>query len=199
MEKSHFFALASRLKYIQRWGLMRNTTKENVQEHSAQVAMVAHGLALIGNAFHNRHYDANLATVVALYHDIEEIYTGDIPTPVKQTSPEANTIHKHIAEAARERLLSILPSRLRNDYAALIHPESNASVFALVKAADKICALIKCLEELNSGNHEFHSAHDQIKTELNELATTLPEINTFLALYLDSFSQTLDQLQKPAD
>ena len=191
---SRFFALVARMRYIQRWGLMRNTVVENVQEHSCQVAMVAHALALLSKHKFGRDVDANLTSVIGLYHDAEEVFTGDIPTPVKNADGESAAVHSRIADVARAALLGYLPEDRREHYANLLNPDKASYESKLVKAADKICAYLKCVEETKAGNSEFEQAGAQIKHDLEKLARDLPEITDFLATYLGAFELSLDQL-----
>ena len=191
---SRFFALMARLRYIQRWGLMRNTVPEDVQAHSAQVAMVAHGLALIAQQQLGRDVDANAVGMAALYHDAEEIFTGDIPTPVKKADPESEIVHQRIAQVARNSLLQQVPENLRASYEPLLQPDQEAYGSKLIKAADKVCAYLKCVEETKAGNGEFTQARQQIWQELQRLQAQLPELVLFLELYLEAFELSLDQL-----
>ena len=151
---SHFFAYLSRMRFIQRWALMRNTAPENVQEHSHQVAVLAHALAVIRNEKFGGHADAGAVAVAALYHDASEILTGDMPTPIKYYNPEIRDAYRKVEAVASDKLLSMLPDELRADYEPIIKIEDETTK-KLVKAADKLSALIKCMEEQRSGNHEF--------------------------------------------
>ena len=193
-DSSRFFALIARLRYIQRWGLMRNTVIENVQEHSCQVAMVAHALALLGKHKFGRDVDVNLTGMIGLYHDAEEVFTGDIPTPVKNADGDSAAVHTRIAAVARAALLGYLPEERRADYSQLLNPDKASYEARLVKAADKICAYLKCIEETKTGNSEFEQAGNQIKSDLEKLAHDLPEVKDFLATYLGAFELSLDQL-----
>ena len=189
MENS-FFAILFRQKYIKRWGLMRNTTDENLSEHSAETAFVAHALALIGNKIYGKNYDANNIAVMALYHDAAEIYTGDLPTPVKYYSEEMRKNYKQIEAAAEKILVSHLPTEFREIYGDIISGASGEDKI-LIKAADKICALIKCIEEGKSGNSEFASAEKATRASLEKM--DCPEANYFMKEFLPAFLETIDE------
>ena len=143
----HFYAYVSRMRYIQRWGLMRNTSDENDMEHALQTAIIAHGIALIGNSRYGRDYDAEHVMALAVYHDAGEVITGDMPTPVKHNNPILRAEYAKLEEAASERLLSMLPPDVREEYRPLIAHDESTAEWRLVKAADRISAYIKCLEE----------------------------------------------------
>jgi len=190
---SHFFAYLARMKFIQRWGLMRNTRPENIQEHSLQVAMIAHGLAVIRNRQFGRKVDPQRIAALALYHDIGEVITGDLATPIKHFNPQIKTAYSEIEVVARQKLFDMLPEELREDYRPLFFlQEADAEHWQLLKAADKICAYLKCLEELKAGNQEFSRAEKAIKREIDRL--DLPEVSYFMEVFVPSFSLTLDEL-----
>lgn len=186
-----FFALLSRMRYITRWGLMRNTFSENIQEHSHQVAVLAHGLALIRRDILGLEADPERCATAALFHDASEILTGDLPTPIKYYNPDIKTAYKQVERVSGDKLLAMLPEELRESYAPLIH-EEDASVHSIVKAADKLSAHIKCIEELKAGNQEFESAAAQTRRALEEM--DLPELNWFLEHCLPAFAKNLDEL-----
>ena len=190
--KSHFFAYISRMRFIQRWALMRNTAQENVQEHSHQVAVLAHALAVIRNEMFGGTVDAGAVTAAALYHDASEILTGDMPTPIKYFNPGIRTAYKEVEAVAEQNLLAMLPEELRSVYTPIL-TEVPAEVAAIVKAADKLSAYIKCVEELKAGNNEFREAAAQTRKALEEY--DLPEVRYFLDTFMDSFSLTLDELK----
>lgn len=192
--QNSFFALIFRQKYIKRWGLMRNVSDENLAEHSAQVAMLAHALALIGNKRLARSYDLGKVTLAALYHDGAEVYTGDLPTPVKYNSPELRQSYALIEEQAASSLLSHLPADLRADYAPLVREDLPSEILRLVKAADKLAAYIKCVEEVKCGNSEFADAKKTTFAALKKME--LPELEVFLEEFLPAFELTLDEMQK---
>lgn len=191
MEQYSFFALIARMKNITRWGLMRNTFSENIQEHSHMVAVLAHGLALIRRDILGLQADPERCATAALFHDASEILTGDLPTPIKYHSPEIHDAYKQVERLSGEKLLSLLPEQLRGSYAPLVL-EDDPSVLDIVKAADKLSAHIKCLEELRAGNQEFAAAARQTRSALEALQ--LPELDWFMANCLSPFRETLDDL-----
>ena len=186
-----FYALMSRMRYITRWGLMRNTFSENIQEHSHQVAVLAHGLALIRRDILGLEADPERCATAALFHDASEILTGDLPTPIKYYNPDIKEAYKQVERVSGDKLLAMLPEELRESYAPLIH-EEDPSVHSIVKAADKLSAHIKCIEELKAGNQEFESAAAQTRRALEEM--DLPELNWFLEHCLPAFAKNLDEL-----
>ena len=190
--KSHFFAYLSRMRFIQRWALMRNTAPENVQEHSHQAAVLAHALAVIRNEKFGGRVDAGAVAAAALYHDASEILTGDMPTPIKYDNPAIQHAYKEVEAVAERKLLALLPQELREAYAPVL-TEVDPEVERLVKAADKLSAYIKCVEELKAGNAEFRDAAAQTRKALEGYG--LPEVEYFLETFMDSFSLTLDQLK----
>jgi 5'-deoxynucleotidase len=191
--KSHFFAHLARMKLINRWPLMRNINTENVQEHSLQVAMVAHGLALIRNKFFNGQLDANKIATIALFHDVSEVLTGDLPTPVKYYNPAIQEEYKKIEKIAEQKLIDMVPEAFRQDYAALIDQQYFTKDEAfVVKAADVICAYLKTLEELSAGNREFELAKKRLDRILQDYQS--PEVDYFLKAYVPSFSLSLDEI-----
>ncbi|CAN5641557.1 5'-deoxynucleotidase [soil metagenome] len=190
---SHFFAYLARMKFIQRWGLMRNTDPENIMEHSLQVAQVAHALAVINNRYRGGCVSPERTATLALYHDASEVITGDLATPIKYFNPQIKTAYREIEVVAKSKLLAMLPDALKGEYAALLTPDGeDQEAWALVRAADKICAYLKCLEEQRAGNGEFAQAEKAIKAELDRTAT--PEVRFFLERFVPSFSLTLDEL-----
>lgn len=190
--KSHFFAYVSRMRFIQRWALMRNTAPENVQEHSHQVAVLAHALAVIRNEKFGGAVDPGAVAAAALYHDASEILTGDMPTPIKYDNPAIRAAYKDVEAVANQKLLGLLPPELRAVYAPIL-AESDPEVRQIVKAADKLSAYLKCMEELKAGNAEFRQAAAQTRRALEGYG--LPEVNYFLETFADSFSLSLDELQ----
>ena len=189
--KSHFFAYISRMRFIQRWALMRNTAPENVQEHSHQVAVLAHALAVIRNERFGGQVDAGAVAVAALYHDASEILTGDMPTPIKDDNPAIRKAYKEVEKVAEDKLLRLLPPDMQPVYKQVLRPDAETE--ALVKAADKLSAHIKCLEEEKAGNHEFCAAARQTRQALEDMH--LPEVDLFLEEFLPSFRLTLDELE----
>jgi 5'-deoxynucleotidase len=192
---SHFFAYLSRMKFIRRWGLMHSTHPENIQEHSLQVALVAHALGMIRNQLYGGSVDVARVAILALYHDAHEVLTGDLPTPVKYFNPDIAASYRAIEAAAQQRLLSMLPEPLRPEFAALLCPQPGESVYTeLVEAADKLCAYLKCLEERAAGNLEFAHAEQTLRARIEQF--DLAEVRYFLATFAPSFGLTLDELQR---
>ena len=190
---SHLFAYLARMKFIQRWGLMRNTYPENIQEHSARVAMIAHALAVIRNRLFDGAINPERVATLALYHDTSEVLTGDLPNPVKYFNPDIKTAYKAIEAAADQQLFGMVPSELQDDFRAyFIANEADPAEYQLVKAADKLCAYLKCLEEISSGNQEFIKAEKALRTSVDEL--DLPEVHYFVKTFVPSFRLTLDEL-----
>nr|MDD6335847.1 5'-deoxynucleotidase [bacterium] len=192
---SAFFAMMGRMKHIKRWGLMRNTQSENIQEHTAQCAAIAHALALLGNRRLGKAWDAQHIAVLALYHEAAEVITGDLATPIKYFDPEIKSAYKRIEGLAANHLLHLLPEDLQEDFAPLILPEPGSGEARLVKAADKLCAYLKCLEELKAGNSEFERAAASTRDAI--LALDCPEAELFLDIFGPSFSLTLDEITLP--
>lgn len=186
-----FFAVISRMKYIDRWALMRNTISENISEHSLETAFIAHALALLRNRRFGGNVNTERCALLAMYHDTTEIITGDLPTPVKYYNPEIRSVYAEIENVAAERLLSYLPDDLRADYEPLFVPdEQDKEIWKLVKAADKISALIKCIEERKMGNDDFSSAEKSTLESIHALE--IPEAEMFIDEFLPAFGLTLD-------
>ena len=190
----HFFAYMNRMKYIRRWGLMRNTQAENDMEHAFQTAMIAHAIALLGNARYRRDYDAEHIMALAMYHDASEVITGDLPTPVKHNNPVIRDEYHRLEAIADQRLLRMLPEDIRPTYETLIGTEEKGVEWRIVKAADKISAYIKCMEERQSGSHEFEAAEAQQLAALHEMHC--PEAEYFIEHMLPCFAQNLDELTR---
>lgn len=189
---SHFFALMSRMKHINRWGLMNNTKTENICEHSLMVAMLAHALVVISNKRFDTTLDSEHVTVLAMYHDASEIITGDMPTPIKYFNPKISEAYKQIERVAEEKLVSYLPEDLRDEFSPLLTiGEKDAEYAPFVKAADKLSALIKCIEEEKIGNREFSQAKCTIEKSLSEM--NLPYVDVFMDEFIPSFYLTLDE------
>ena len=186
-----FFPMISRMRYINRWGLMRNTRLENIQEHSHEVAVLAHALAVLQNKYFGGRVDPGEVAVAALYHDASEIITGDMPTPIKYDNPELRTAYQELEDLAENKLLSMLPEDLRPDFTAAIKIP-DPEIRALVKAADKLSAYLKCVEELKAGNCEFRKAREQTYAALCE--NPIPALQYFMEHFLDGFELTLDEL-----
>ena len=185
----NFFAYLSRMRYIRRWGLMRNTFSENIQEHSHMVAVIAHALAVIRVEVYGGQADPGAAAAAALFHDAPEILTGDLPTPVKYYNPAIRDSYRQVEAVSAQKLLSMLPPALRGAYAPWLTEDYDPELRALVKAADKL----KCVEELKAGNTEFKKAADQTRAALE--ASPLPEVDYFMEHFLPGFSLTLDELE----
>lgn len=191
-----FFALISRMKNITRWSLMRNSFPENVQEHSHMVAVIAHALAVIRRDIYGIPCDPDRAASAALFHDASEIYTGDMPTPVKYFNPDIMAAYKQVEQLAADKLLSTLPAEMRPAYEVLLK-EEGGDLQPLVKAADKLSAYIKCLEELKSGSSEFSLAARQTEARLKALK--MPEVDYFMQHFIPAFDLTLDELNTKPD
>jgi len=187
--KSHFFAMLSRMKNINRWGLMRNVRNENLCEHSFETAVIAHALAEIANNRLGAELDADKIAVCALFHDTTEILTGDMPTPVKYYNDDIKKAYKQVEKTAQDKLLSLLPDYLKNSYSKVYETDSLTESY--VKAADKLSALIKCIEELSMGNKEFESAKKSTEKSIKEL--NLEAADIFLKEFIPSYSLTLDE------
>lgn len=193
MKRYSFFAMISRMKYINRWGLMRNTREENLSEHSGETAVIAHALALIGNQRLNKNYNPERAALLALYHDSPEIITGDLPTPIKYHSRNIKSAYDDVEGIAKARLIRMLPEDLKDEYNSILNmtEAEDKELKPLVKAADKLSAVIKCIEEAKSGNREFEKAEHALRDTLKNL--NVPEANIFMEEFLPAFSLTLDE------
>ncbi len=188
-----FFALIFRQKYIKRWGLMHNLRDESLAEHSSETAILAHALATIGNTYFKKNYNVERAVTLALFHDIPEVYTGDLPTPIKYFSDEMRENYKLIEENAVNALISHLPTELAPQYKELLSADGD-ELYRIVKAADKLSALIKCIEEEKSGNYEFSAAKAATLASLERMGSE--EADYFIEHFLPSFTLTLDEMQK---
>lgn len=192
---SNFFAMVNRMKLIDRWALMQNSKAENIAEHSHSVAVIAHALALIGNKRFGKGYDAQRVCLLALYHDTTEVITGDMPTPVKYYNDDIKSVYKSIEGIAGQRLLAMLPEEFTEDYKPLFeHSDEDKELWVLVKAADKISALIKCIEETRMGNREFDIALKAQEKLINEIQ--LDEVKYFKENFLPAYYLTLDEHTK---
>ncbi len=187
----NFFAFLGRMKYINRWGLMRNSYVENIQEHSLQVAMIAHGLAVIRNKYFGGNIDAKKVAAAAMYHDASEIITGDLPTPIKYYNNEIIASYKDIEKKANRKILSFLPLEMREEYEELFFVKDEYEE-KIIKAADKLGAYIKCVEETNAGNGEFATAKNAVKKWLD--GCDMPEVAYFMGNFMEGFSLTLDEM-----
>ena len=194
MDTYGFFAMMARLKWIDRWALMRNSSDENLSEHSLEAAMIAHALCVIGNERFGRKLNADRAAVIGMFHDVSEILTGDMPTPVKYFNRKIRSAYKDIEQDANTRLLNLLPEDLRTQYTDVLDPGDDYSQEKLmVKGADKLSAYIKCIEERKAGNREFESAERSTLAALHEM--NLPEVETFLEEFIPAYEKTLDEIR----
>lgn len=191
---NQFFAYMARLRLIRRWSLMRNTQPENDAEHSLQVAMMAHGIALIARERYGRDIDAEHVLALAVYHDASEVLTGDLPTPVKYHSDDLRSAFHSLEDQANERLAAMLPEDIRGGIQQCM-TEKDTYAAAIVKAADRISAYAKCVEEQRAGNHEFDAAAETIRRSID--AIDLPEVQTFMREMMPAFALTLDELNRP--
>lgn len=190
---NNFFGMLARMKYINRWGLMRNTNNENIAEHSLQVAVIAHALAVIGNVRLGKNLNAEHIAMMGIMHDTSEIITGDLPTPIKYYAPEIRDAYKKVEHIAANQLLSEIPEDMRDAYKEILI-ENESEEWKYVKAADKLSAYIKCIEEKNTGNKDFSKAETAIKQALEEM--NMEETNTFIEEFLASYTMTLDEINK---
>ncbi len=195
----HFFAYLARMKLIDRWSLMRCTQRENVQEHSLQVAVVAHALALIKKKYFGGSIAPEKVALFAIFHDATEVLTGDLPTPVKYYNDEIRKAYQEIESHSTEQLLKLLPAEFRPEYRELLDiPETESEAANMVKAADSICAYIKCLEELAAGNKEFSRAQKSIGEKIQALCRA-PEVDYFVKNFVPGFSMTIDEISEPLE
>ena len=193
MKNNNFYAMLSRMKYINRWGLMRNTIKENIAEHSLDTAILAHALAVIGNAYFDKNLNAERIAVLAMFHDVTEIITGDMPTPVKYYSTEIRDAYKELEVVAKKQLLTGLPELLRESYDSLfLETKEEENLWKYVKAADKISAYIKCIEEHKAGNTDFIKAEKTIEQAIKDM--NIPEADYFMKEFIPAYQKTLDEL-----
>ena len=191
----NFFAMVNRMRLIDRWALMQNTSKENIAEHSHTVAIIAHALAVIGNKKFNKKYDAQRVALLALYHDTTEVITGDMPTPVKYYNDDIKSVYKDIEKVAGQRLLNMLPDDFKDEYKPFFEKqEKDIELWKLVKAADKISALIKCIEEDRMGNKEFEKALEAQEKKIKSI--DMPEVKYFIDNFIQSYYLTLDEHTK---
>ena len=189
---NNFYAMLSRMKYINRWGLMRNTIHENISEHSLDVAIIAHALAIFSNIYFNNNINAERIALLAMFHDCTEIITGDLPTPIKYFAPEIREAYKEVENVAKDRLLDGLPTELKSVYEPLlVETEEERELWRFVKAADKLSALIKCVEEKRMGNDDFIKAEASTLKSLKDM--DMPEVEMFLKEYFPAYSLTLDE------
>ena len=191
----NFFAYMARMKLIRRWGLMKSRTEENIAEHSLQVAQIAHALALIKNKKFGGNINADRVATIALYHETSEVLTGDLPTPIKYYNSEIRNSYKDIESSSNKKLISTIHEDFRADYSEIIEVDSNSYEYKLVKAADKLSAYVKAIEEMQIGNREFAMAEKTLQGEVETCAAGMPEVAWFCENYLDGFRKTLDELE----
>ena len=189
----NFYAFLDRMKYIRRWALMRSSQEENIMEHSQQVAMFAHALAVIDREVYKNSPDVLKTVLCALYHESSEVMTGDLPTPIKYYNPAIRGAYRQIEDCATDKLLSMLPEELQGGIAPYVKPDCESYEYALVKAADKLSAYVKCLEELKAGNAEFKKAKESIGRELK--AKKMPCVDYFMEKFIPGFLLTLDEME----
>lgn len=189
----NFYAFMDRMKYIKRWSLMRSVREENIMEHSQQVAMLAHALAVINNKIYNGNADAEKCVMYAVYHECSEVMTGDLPTPIKYFNNSIHGAYKNLEEQACDKLLAMLPEELRGEIGVYVKPDTQSQEYKLVKAADRLAAYVKCLEEHRCGNAEFEKAKKSIEEDLH--SRNLQEVEYFFEHFIASFNLTLDELE----
>ncbi len=189
---SKFFAFLGRMKLIDRWALMRNTTTEDVAQHTTQVAMIAHALCVIENTLYGGTLDGDRAAVMALYHEAAEVVTGDLPTPVKYYDADINRAYKNIESRAELKLLDTLPDELKNAFSVCVQPDKSSAEYKIVKRADKLSALVKCVEELAVGNNEFKNAYEATVKDLR--GAPEKSVKYFLDVFVPAYSMSLDYL-----
>lgn len=187
-----FFAFINRMKYIKRWSLMRSVREENIMEHSQQVAVIAHALAVISNKIYNNNINVEKVVLLAQYHEVGEVITGDLPTPIKYFNPEIKSAYKDLEKGACEKLIAMLPENLRSEYAEYVMPDEKTEEYKLVKCADRLAAYLKCVEEIRAGNAEFKKAKVTIGAELKNLKRL--EVDYYLKEFAPAFDLTLDEL-----
>ena len=187
-----FFAFLNRMKYIRRWSLMRSVREENIMEHSQQVAVIAHALAVINNKKFGGSVDVAKTVLLAQYHEVGEVITGDLPTPIKYFNPEINTAYKDLEHNASKRLLGMLPEMMQSEYEQYILPNEDSEEYKLVKCADRLSAYLKCVEEVKAGNSEFKKAKSSIGQDLKSMKR--PEVDYYLKEFAPAFDLSLDEL-----
>ena len=187
-----FFAYLNRMKYIRRWSLMRSVCDENIQEHSQQVAVIAHALALIAKENFNKDIDVNKTVLIAQYHEVGEVITGDLPTPIKYFNPEIKTAYKDLEYNASKRILGMLPEIMQSEYEQYVLPDETTEEYKLVKCADRLSAYLKCVEEVKAGNSEFKKAKSSIGQDLKSMKR--PEVDYYLKEFAPAYELSLDEL-----
>lgn len=191
--KYDFFAYMARMKYIKRWCLMHSVVEENIMEHSQQVTVIAHALALIGNKYFGKTYDIEKVLLYAVYHECGEVITGDLPTPIKYFNKDINAAYKGLEELACNKIVSTLPDELIDEYSSFVLPDTSSAEYKIMKKADRIAAYIKCVEELKTGNKEFKKAKDSIEKDIKDCEEE--EVKYFIKNVLPVYNKTLDELE----
>ena len=189
---SKFFAYLNRMKYIKRWSLMRSVREENIMEHSQQVAVIAHALALIRKKIFNKDIDVYKTVLYAQYHEVGEVITGDLPTPIKYFNPDIQSAYKDLERLSCERILNMLPESLQDEYKTFVLPDEDSEEYKLAKAADRLSAYLKCVEEVKAGNSEFKKAKKTIENDLK--SKNIAEVDYYLKEFAPAFELTLDEL-----
>ncbi len=189
---SKFFAYLDRMKYIKRWSLMRSVRDENIMEHSQQVSVIAHALALVSNKIYGQNLDIAKVVLLAQYHEVSEVITGDLPTPIKYFNPEIKSAYKDLEKNAAERILNMLPDELKGEYEGYVLPDTDSDEYKIVKYADRISAYVKCVEEIKAGNSEFKKAKASIEKELKNCQNQAVEY--YFKNFVPAYSLTLDEL-----
>lgn len=189
---SKFFAYLDRMKYIKRWSLMRSIREENIMEHSQQVAVIAHALCLINNKIFGGNANVTDTVLLAQYHEVGEVITGDLPTPIKYFNPEIKTAYKDLEKKSCKRILNMLPTELKSEYEKYVIPNEESLEYKLVKSADKLSAYLKCVEEVKAGNSEFKKAKESIYKEIKNLG--IKEVDYYLKHFVPAYELTLDEL-----
>ena len=189
---SKFFAFLDRMKYIKRWSLMRSVREENIMEHTQQVSVIAHALALISNKIYNKNINVEKTVLLAQYHEVGEVITGDLPTPIKYFNPEIKNAYKDLEKHASVRILNMLPEELKGEYQSYILPDTDTEEYKLVKYADRLSAYLKCVEEIKAGNLEFKKAKLSIEKEIKN--TGNDAVNYYIKTFVPAYSNTLDEL-----
>ena len=191
---NHFFAYLDRMKLIRRWGLMRNTVPENDMEHCMQTALIAHGISVLAKARYGRDVNPEHVVMIALYHDVSEVITGDLPTPVKYKNPDIQGAYEQLEEHAKDKLLDMLPTDLRPHFELYVKPDETSYEWRIVKAADRISAYLKCIEEEKMGNRDFAHAKTSVLQSITLI--DLPEVQAFMAEFVPSFTLSPDELSR---
>ena len=189
---SKFFAFLDRMKYIKRWSLMRSVREENIMEHTQQVSVIAHALALISNKIYGKNVNVEKTVLLSQYHEVGEVITGDLPTPIKYFNPEIKNAYKDLEKHASIRILNMLPDELKDEYCAYILPDTDTEEYKLVKYADRLSAYLKCVEEIKAGNLEFKKAKLSIEKEIK--STGNEAVNYYIKTFVPAYSNTLDEL-----